>query len=266
MPDRAGSGSSGFRLFLQSLPDAIELARERGQPVTCPDPGSEHGRALLRTLRVEISEPDVTAPASTELRQDIELFWCPRCREETTTNDKTGLCLWCDGPVQPLCERRPALTAVATETKTCKTPGCEEPIVDERGPLAGLCTTHREEKKQARATAGASNGKASPAYAPRYQQRIRQLLEPAKALDRAAAKLATVPDDPDPRKLLAEAIAAVQRNDTPENLDRLASASRAAKKSNGGGSRRAKAQADHDRAERELKNAVAAFARELVSA
>jgi hypothetical protein len=52
--DRPGSGGSAFRVFLQGLPDDIARAARRGQPITCPDPGTDHGRRLLRTLGVEI--------------------------------------------------------------------------------------------------------------------------------------------------------------------------------------------------------------------
>jgi hypothetical protein len=46
---------NAFREFLRGLPDAIERARERGQPIVLPDPGTEHGRRLYATLGVEIS-------------------------------------------------------------------------------------------------------------------------------------------------------------------------------------------------------------------
>ena len=49
---------SDFSRFLMSLPDEIERARERGLPIRCPDPGTEHGRKLLLALGVEIEKPE----------------------------------------------------------------------------------------------------------------------------------------------------------------------------------------------------------------
>jgi hypothetical protein len=48
---------SAFSRFLMSLPDRVALAADLGVPVTCPDPGTEHGRKLLATLGVEIEKP-----------------------------------------------------------------------------------------------------------------------------------------------------------------------------------------------------------------
>lgn len=42
--------------LLEVLPDLVALAAERGLPVVVDDPGTEHGRALLTTLGVEVHE------------------------------------------------------------------------------------------------------------------------------------------------------------------------------------------------------------------
>jgi hypothetical protein len=51
------AGSSAFRSLLHCLADEVALASERGMPIILPDPGTEHGRALYRTLGVEIEPP-----------------------------------------------------------------------------------------------------------------------------------------------------------------------------------------------------------------
>lgn len=47
-----------FRRWILTLPDQIAQVNEYlDEPISCPDPGTEHGRALLQTLGVEITEP-----------------------------------------------------------------------------------------------------------------------------------------------------------------------------------------------------------------
>ena len=48
--------AGGFRAWLFELPDLIASAKELGLPIVVDDPGTEHGRALLTTLGVEIHE------------------------------------------------------------------------------------------------------------------------------------------------------------------------------------------------------------------
>lgn len=50
-----GQWGNGFRRWLRDLPDEVARSAAAGRPITCPDPGSEHGRALLRTLGVRIA-------------------------------------------------------------------------------------------------------------------------------------------------------------------------------------------------------------------
>lgn len=259
--DRSGSGASAFRVFVQGLPDEIARARERGQPITCPDPGTEHGRALLRTLGVEIVTVSATAAAA-----EVERYWCPSCEQEVLVNTLRKRCVWCASDVQPLSRGGTMATVAAASptearTATCKVENCNQPAVQQKGALAGLCETHREVKRSAMARVTRTS---QPLPGRKFEQQIRALLEPAKRLDKATAKLARIPEQRDPRTELRDALEAAQREHSQQTLDRVEKAIKRARKPNGGGiARRQKAESELQEAERALKGAVATLAREL---
>lgn len=97
--------SDPVREYLQSLPDRVALAEERGQPVVfvCDQEPEEHVRLLMRTLGVRVEVRPVTAVA---VNQDVKVAagsdgaivvvsaYCPTCRLEAMPNVR-GECSFC---------------------------------------------------------------------------------------------------------------------------------------------------------------------------
>lgn len=84
----------------------------------------------------------------------------------------------------------------------------------------------------------------------------------AKKVDRLGARLASLPSTTSAKAELEEAIRRVQGAPTPENLDRLAAATKAVRK---GKDPAAKLRADYEAAEREFKQELTALVRATTS-
>ncbi len=46
-------------MWLQTIPDEVAWAEQHGQAIVVPDPGTEHGRRLLRTMGAWIVESQI---------------------------------------------------------------------------------------------------------------------------------------------------------------------------------------------------------------
>jgi hypothetical protein len=78
------------------------------------------------------------------------------------------------------------------DVESCKRPNCPDPPVDERGPYAGLCATHRAEQQQLRAggQSAAPRGGELAGSSESLHGRIKRLGDAAKKVDRAQARAA----------------------------------------------------------------------------
>lgn len=253
---------------LRDLPDAIAFLRERGMEFVIPLAAKpeRHIAQLFETLGVEWTVDPVSAERmrrESEPVDQIETKWCPRCREWGIAHDRTGLCLWCDGPMQDEPDgdvgRKEPPMSTTVATSTCKRDGCTNPIIQQYGPYGRLCAKHLAEAKQAQTGGSATNNIQSGVHT----ASVRALVAPAKALDTAAKKLAAVPTNEKARAELAEAMRHVTASATPANLERLADATKAMSKDQ---PRRKKLQDAYDEALRVFKAEVSRFARELADA
>lgn len=73
--------------FAEDLHDALYALAEDGRPVIVPDPGTEHGRALVKALGAEIESQDAicTRDANCRALADAHQDDCPvelKLREE----------------------------------------------------------------------------------------------------------------------------------------------------------------------------------------
>jgi hypothetical protein len=93
--DRPGQGSSAFRAFLRDLPDEIERARLRGQPITFPAAflADDSARRLLETLGVEIVEEPERVGGEFAIREALGLpkGWDPAAKPLTDEERSRGL-------------------------------------------------------------------------------------------------------------------------------------------------------------------------------
>lgn len=232
----------------------------------------EHIRRLLDELGAEWY---VDAVAAARLRVEPEVVdeitsrWCPHCREWGLPHDRTGLCLWCDGPMQdaplnelPEREEEP-MSSTTLKSETCKIHGCTNEVLQMQGRYAKLCAEHTAERKQAKPGESVGGTPRAATSQGEYAKRVRSLLLPAKRLDSTAAKLARVASPEKAQAELAEAMRRVQGSPSVENLEQLAAAAKAMAS---GQPKRQKLSADHAAALRMFKASVASLARDLSEA
>lgn len=187
--------------------------------------------------------------------------WCPACGEFALAHERTGLCMWCDGPTVAATEAPPIERKTVVEDVTCKIDGCNQLEEQHYGKYGRLCLNHRAEAVEA-------NGGTAPATRPvvadgEFLKRVRALGGPARALDKAKRKLSAVSTNEELQAEFAEASRRATATATAENLERLANAVGALRRD---APKRQQAQSTYDDAERQFKLALGAIAKDLRAA
>lgn len=96
----------------------------------------------------------------------------------------------------------------------CKAEGCTEPPEVHTGKYAGLCPKHKGLEQARRRTAGLPDATGAAAS-------VAKLVAPAKALDKAKAKIKGLPDRARLKAAFDEATRRAQQTPSAENLERV---------------------------------------------
>lgn len=137
----------------------------------------------------------------------------------------------------------------------CKEEGCSEPLEDKHGIYGGLCARHKGLKQASRRTEGRPARVAGGAAAV-----VAKLAAPAKALDRARAKINTLPDRQRLKAAFDESTRRAQQSPTAENLARVHETTKAL---GAGAPQREKYERELAYAEAAMREALTVVLREL---